>query len=282
MNTKNKKDYKILLFLLFIPIFLFAEIFIYNPVVKNGEAVLVFSNQKPEFIKVFNKKYQFFPTIKNKKYKFYTLIPVSYYQKSGVYEIKAVFKNEIDTKKLVVKKGNYKKEFLKVAKKHVSPPKSLIKRIKSEYKEAMKIYNTFDKHIYWHDKFVLPIKSSVTSSFGNARMFNGVLRSYHTGIDYKAKKGTPIKAVNDGVVVLAKKRYFAGNSVVVSHGRGVYSCYYHLSKIVVKKGQKVKKGEIVGLSGQTGRVTGPHLHFSMWLDGVIVNPSYLITLLNKI
>jgi len=279
LNIKKKKVYKIYFFLFF-PLFLYAS-FIYNPNVSNGEVVLVFSNQKPKYA-FFDKKYYFYPTINNKKYKFYSLIPISYYKKAGNYPLKIVYKDKEEVKNIKVLKGNYKKEYLKVSKKHVSPPKKVINRIKKEYKEAIKIYNTYTHKKLWHHKFALPLNSKITSEFGNARIFNGKLKSYHSGIDFKAQIGTKIKAVNDGIVVLAKNRYFAGNSVVVSHGRGIYTCYYHLSKILVKPGDKIKKDEILGLSGKTGRVTGPHLHFSTWLNGIIVNPKILINLLNQI
>lgn len=224
----------------------------------------------------------FFKTINNKKYKYYTLIPVSYYQKPGVYKLIIFYKGKKVIEKVKITKGNYKKEYLKVAKKMVNPPKEVLERIKKEYKEAIRIYNTFTDKVFWHDKFNLPLKSYVTSSFGNARVFNGKIRSFHSGIDFRARKGTKIKAVNSGIVVIAKNRYFAGNSVVINHGRGIYSCYYHLSRILVKKGQFVKKGDVIGLSGKSGRVTGAHLHFSMWLEGVIVDPKELIKYLNQI
>jgi murein DD-endopeptidase MepM/ murein hydrolase activator NlpD len=164
----------------------------------------------------------------------------------------------------------------------VSPPKSVINRIKREYKEAMKIYSTFTTKKLFKHSFSLPLNSKITSDFGTKRIFNNKVKSYHTGIDFKAKMNTKIPAINDGKVVLAKNRYFAGNSVIISHGRGIYSCYYHLNKIKVKKNEFVKKGQIIGLSGMSGRVTGPHLHFTTWLNGVIVNPKVLIELLNQI
>jgi murein DD-endopeptidase MepM/ murein hydrolase activator NlpD len=127
----------------------------------------------------------------------------------------------------------------------------------------------------------MPMDSKITSDFGNARVFNGSLKSYHSGTDFRAKVGTPVKSVNDGVVVLAKDRFYAGGSVIVDHGEGVYSCYYHMSKYEVKEGDFVKKGQLLGLSGVSGRVTGPHLHFSMRVSGVQVDPLQFINLVNK-
>jgi len=280
-NIKKKKGYKTLLILL-LPVFLFSKTLItpLNPA--KGEPVLILDTNKPLYAEMFGKKFYFHPTFKNRNFSSFALIPVSYYKKPKSYTLTIHYKNSFKKYTIYVDEGTYKKEEIKVAKKYVSPPKKVIKRIKKEYKEAMKIYNTYTKKRLWHSYFSLPLHSKITSMFGSARMFNGKLKSYHTGIDFKAKTATPVKAVSDGVVVLAKKRYFAGGSVIVSHGLGIYSCYYHLSKINAKKGQKVSKGTIIGLSGKSGRVTGPHLHFTMWLDGVIVNPQKLVKLLNEI
>ncbi len=212
-----------------------------------------------------------FTTVKN-----VAIIPISYYQKPTTIKVK------IDGKEVTLKilKKNYPKERLKVSPSKVKPPKKVYKRIQREFKEAKRIYakvtpNKISK------PFLLPLNSKITSSYGNARVFNNTLKSYHSGSDFRARVGTPIKAVNDGVVVLAKNRYFAGNSVIVDHGNGIFSCYYHLSKILVKKGEKVKRGQILGKSGATGRVTAPHLHFTMKVKGLSVNPLQFIRDFNK-
>ena len=145
----------------------------------------------------------------------------------------------------------------------------------------MKIYNSISNKNYMTSKFISPMSSKITSSFGKERMFNGSHKSYHSGTDFRAKVGTKIVACNDGKVVLAKDRFYSGGSVIVDHGRGVYSCYYHMSKFDVKKGDIVKKEQSLGLSGASGRVTGPHLHFSFRVAGVQVDPLQLIELINK-
>jgi murein DD-endopeptidase MepM/ murein hydrolase activator NlpD len=178
--------------------------------------------------------------------------------------------------------GDYPFETLKVAPSKVHPDTEQQKRIRREYKEAMAIYDRFTPKRYWTSAFVLPMSSPVTSAFGTARLFNGSLKSFHSGTDFKARPGTPVTAINDGVVVLAKARYFAGNSVVIDHGEGLYSCYYHLSRIDVNVGENVKRNERIGLSGKTGRVTGPHLHFAVMLQGVQVDPMQLLATLNSL
>ncbi|MRI58326.1 MAG: M23 family peptidase [Epsilonproteobacteria bacterium] len=181
---------------------------------------------------------------------------------------------------LLIKPKNYPKERIRVPKSKVHPPKSLQKRISAEYKEAMKIYATTTPISYIHKPFVLPLSTPITSSYGNARLFNGSLKSFHSGTDFKAKVGTPIKAINDGKVVLVKDRYYAGGSVIVDHGRGIYSCYYHLSKFLVKKGEKVKRGQIIAKSGKSGRVSGPHLHLTIKIKGISVDPLQFIEAFN--
>lgn len=164
-----------------------------------------------------------------KKGKYLAIVPTSYRIKKKSRDVKVYSGKEIvHSFSLHVKSGDYKKESLHVNPKHVKPPKRNNKKISKEYHEAVKIYNSFTKKRYLKTKFILPIKSKITSAFGNARVFNNKLASYHSGVDFRAKVGTPIKAINDGVVVLAKDRYYAGGSVIVDHGRGIYSCYYHI------------------------------------------------------
>ena len=210
------------------------------------------------------------------------LIPVGYRTAPGEKSLLRITGSEVSPLPLRVVDGGYPFETLKVAPSKVHPNPQQQERIGREYKEAMAIYDRFTPERYWDSPFVLPMHSPVTSAFGTARLFNGSLGSFHSGTDFKAAPGTPVTAVNDGIVVLAKERYYAGNSVVIDHGEGLYSCYYHLSRIDVKVGQKISKGEPVGLSGKSGRVTGPHLHFAVMLQGVQVDPIQLLDTFNSL
>jgi murein DD-endopeptidase MepM/ murein hydrolase activator NlpD len=107
-------------------------------------------------------------------------------------------------------------------------------------------------------------------------MFNGKLASVHKGADFRAGTGTPVHAGNSGVVVIARPLYFEGNCVVIDHGLGLYSLYMHFSRIDVKEGQRVKTGEMLGLSGATGRVTGPHLHWAVRWENAYLDPIKLL------
>lgn len=216
----------------------------------------------------------------------YALIPIGYYTDPGSYKIiLALTKKEKSIEKVLrsikVRKGPYKKEELRVDPSRIHLSKSNQARANREYLEAKKIYSQRLVSLLFNKPFLAPIKSVITSGFGNERLFNGVRKSYHSGVDYRAKVATPIFSVNSGKVVLAKKRFYAGGSVIISHGRGIFSCYYHASKILVHKGAYVKASQKLALSGATGRVNGPHLHFSMKLFGVTVNPTQLTGLIKR-
>lgn len=238
------------------------------------EPKLTFDNHNINFFK--------FP---NKKDSYYALVPISYYKDLKKYKIIISY---IENEKKVFKgipieviDGKYKSEVINVDSSKVTLSEKNKKRVSKEYKEAMKIYNTTSKTLYINDKFIYPLETKITSDFGRKRVYNGSLKSYHSGTDYRAKVGTKIKAINNGKVVIAKDRFYAGNSIVLDHGNGIYSGYYHLSKMNYKEGDLVKKGDIIGLSGSTGRVTGPHLHFSFRIHGIQVDPLQAIDLLNN-
>ncbi|MPP04794.1 peptidoglycan DD-metalloendopeptidase family protein [Campylobacter jejuni] len=188
-------------------------------------------------------------------------------------------KEEIFIKTL---EGNYKSEKLQIENKKIFPPKTLQERIAKELKEANAIYSSYTPKALFNGAFNIPLNSFITSDFGKARTFNEKVASYHSGTDFRATTGTPIYAANSGVVKIAKDRYFAGNSVVIDHGFGIYSQHYHLSKIDVKVGQKIKKGELIGLSGASGRVSGPHLHFGILAGGKQVDPLDFVSKFNAI
>ena len=126
--------------------------------------------------------------------------------------------------------------------------------------------------------FAWPRKDRLTGRFGDQRVLNGKTESVHYGVDLGGPRGAPVLAANDGVVALARDCYLSGRSVVLSHGAGVFTVYFHLDRILVKVGQKVRRGERVGRVGSTGRSTGPHLHFSARVDGLYVDPESLLAI----
>lgn len=221
-----------------------------------------------------------------KKNSYIGFIPISYYEKPGKKKVIVSFikngKKRFMSTSFKVIKGDYKSEKINVQSSKVSLNEKDKKRTKREYQEAMRVYKTKTTAKLWSEDFIMPMNSKITSEFGTKRVYNNKFRSYHSGVDFRAKIGTPIIASNAGMVKIAKNRFYAGNSVVINHGLGVYSCYFHLDKILVSKNEKVKKGQIIGYSGNTGRITGPHLHFAIRVDGTIVNPETFIKKLNAL
>lgn len=221
-----------------------------------------------------------------KKNSFYALLPISYYQELKEYRIIISYlennKRVFVGKDLKVVDGNYKSEVINVKPSKFKPPKSRVERTKKEYSDAMKVYNSKSEKLYWSEDFIYPLNSKITSNFGTKRVYNGELKSYHSGTDFRAKNNTPIIASNSGIVRIAQNRFYAGNSIIIDHGHGVYSCYFHLNKMNFKVGDFIKKGEVLGLSGNTGRSTGPHLHFAFRIHGIQVDPLQAIEALNAI
>jgi murein DD-endopeptidase MepM/ murein hydrolase activator NlpD len=165
---------------------------------------------------------------------------------------------------------------LKVDEKYVELNKPDLARANREAKETEAIYATITNEMLWDQPFTVPIPGESGTNFGHRRIFNGQPRAPHTGADLRAKTGTPIQATNRGRVVLAKDLFFTGNTVILDHGLGVYSLYAHLSRIDVKPGDMVSTGQLLGLAGATGRVTGPHLHWGMRVQGARVDPFSLV------
>lgn len=165
---------------------------------------------------------------------------------------------------------------LKVDKKYVDPPASAKEKIRQDREKVQKALQDKLPDKMWSLPFLRPVPGQVSSLFGMKRVFNGQPRSVHRGLDLRGAQGTPIRACADGRVALVDDLYFSGKTVYVNHGDGVFSAYLHMSEPKVQAGQMVKKGDVVGLVGATGRVTGPHLHLSTIVQGQSVDPSSLL------
>lgn len=130
----------------------------------------------------------------------------------------------------------------------------------------------------WTASFIRPRSSIITSQFGSGRVFNGQLTTRHLGVDFRGATGEQIRAANRGVVALVDNFFLAGNVVYVDHGGGVVTAYFHMSKPLVSVGDTVSRGQVIGLIGATGRVTGPHLHWAARYGAITVNPLDLVAL----
>ncbi|MBW2120898.1 MAG: M23 family metallopeptidase [Deltaproteobacteria bacterium] len=153
-----------------------------------------------------------------------------------------------------------------------------LKRVRREAERVKSVLKRFRDERLWWGVFVRPVEGQVTSGFGLRRILNGEERSPHTGVDLRAPEGTPVRATNRGLAVLVDELFFSGRMVILDHGWGMFSMYSHLSKALVHEGEMVSKGQVIGLAGSTGRVTGPHLDWRVRLNGARVDPLSLVGL----
>jgi len=193
-----------------------------------------------------------------------------------------VIKNDITNK---LTKKVYKKKY-KVQKinglpgKQVTPPKEVYERIKNDNKLISKARSINSDLKFFTNKFKVPIKKSIiTGVYGSQRILNGIPKSPHYGLDFAANEGTVVKAMLDGVVTLSEKDlYYTGGTIIFDHGHGVSTLYMHMKDVYVKKGQKIKQGDVIGLVGKTGRATGAHLDIRLnWFD-VKLDPASVLKL----
>jgi murein DD-endopeptidase MepM/ murein hydrolase activator NlpD len=181
-------------------------------------------------------------------------------------------------KMVTVRARAFETRRLRVGSAFVDPPATEGERIGSE---ATRLANLFTQTTprAWRGAFQLPVAGTATSSFGRLTLLNGKPRGRHQGADFRAATGTPIHAPNAGRVVMAEDLYFSGNTVVIDHGLGMFSLLAHLSRLDVSVGDELGRGDAVGLSGATGRVTGPHLHWALRLSELSVDPLSVVSVL---
>lgn len=145
-------------------------------------------------------------------------------------------------------------------------------RVKEETEKFEMAWASFTPERLWQGKFAAPVDGPITGPFGTRRVINGQERSRHSGVDIHAPPGTPVLAPARGRVVLVEDFFFSGKSVVIDHGLGLFSMYFHLSSVEVKPGQQIEKGQALGQVGQSGRTTGPNLHWGVRLNGARIDP----------
>jgi len=210
------------------------------------------------------------------------IVPVDYYASTGESNLTWISPGQTFPIPITISSAHYPTETLSVDPAKVTPPPEALERIERERAQAQEIYARFTPIRYWDKPFIQPLNTTITSEYGSARTYNGTLKSYHGGVDFRAKTPIPVPAANDGIVVLAEDRYYAGGTIIIDHGEGIYSCYFHLSQYDVHVGDYVKQGQNIALTGATGRITGPHLHFGMMVHGVQTDPLNLIAKINAL
>lgn len=177
----------------------------------------------------------------------------------------------------VIEPGWPKRE-LKVAKKFTNPSKNEQLRSARDTKAFSEAFDVDLEPWLFSRDFVWPRPKDITAPFGDLRLMNGKKKSQHFGTDLDGNTGDPITAANAGEVVMVRDCFASGNTVLIHHGGRLFTAYFHLSKFEVKEGDLVQPGQRIGLVGKTGRVTGPHLHFGVKLDGRWVDPSSVLSL----
>jgi murein DD-endopeptidase MepM/ murein hydrolase activator NlpD len=205
------------------------------------------------------------------------IVAIDYFTEPGKYDLD------------ISSNGAVRKEVVEVIKKeyevqHLTLPKNMVElsprdeaRAEREQRRMAAIWPK-ETNRSWTGDFINPLNGEIITPFGVRRIINNIPKSPHTGVDVRGKEGDKIVAPNDAVVALIDNQFFSGTSLVLNHGQGIYTMFFHLSKVLVKRGQAVKKGEAIALVGETGRATGPHLHWGVRVQGARVDPLELVHL----
>lgn len=209
------------------------------------------------------------------------LVGISLDAKPGDYELTVQATGPGDTTAtgvhtLSIEGKQFRTRRIQVAESFANPPADEAERIQRDARLLARTFAGFRPERLWDGPFTAPVPGDSTSSFGRLTILNGRPGSRHMGADFHAAEGTPVRAPNAGEVVVAENLYFAGNTVIVDHGYGLYSLFGHLSRIAVTPGTTLRRGDLIGEAGATGRVTGPHLHWAVRLGSVTIDPLSLM------
>ncbi len=181
-------------------------------------------------------------------------------------------------KEIRVERQRYPRVLLKVPARYTAPSAEEQRQIEQDKETKTEAFKTLSPEREWKGSFAPPVNAEISDVFGVERVFNGSVESTHQGLDFRAPSGTSVAAVNSGHIILARSLFFEGNCIVIDHGQGLLTLYLHLSKFLIKEGDDVNKGQAIGLSGGTGRATGPHLHLAVRWQGVYLDPQVLLKL----
>lgn len=211
----------------------------------------------------------------------YALAGVPLETSPGIYELKltetsSAAKSVEIVRKIKIARAAYPKVTVKVARQFTEPNADQLRTITTDKAIKQKTFATETPERLWSGSFAAPVAANISDVFGTTRVFNNEVLSRHLGLDYGAPAGTPVHAVNRGQVILARDLYFEGGFVVIDHGQGLFSLYLHLSDFRVKEGDRVETGQVIALSGASGRATGPHLHVAIRWQGINLNPATLL------
>jgi murein DD-endopeptidase MepM/ murein hydrolase activator NlpD len=202
------------------------------------------------------------------------LMPIPALEKPGAYDLQVIGNDGqiVQITSITVRDAHFHSQNI-----ILNEQLSELKPAPGETEEATAFRNAVSSDRYWTEPLTAPVAGCVTSPFGVRRLHNGkVTGDYHAGLDQRSPAGGPIRAVTGGVVKLVREWKLHGNTVAIDHGQGVETIYLHMSKFATTEGAIVHPGDVIGYIGSTGRSTGPHLHWSMYINGVPVNPTQWI------
>ena len=243
--------------------------------VPGGLALIAIPDQKPLPDAYYNNKRI---AIINLDGKPHAMVGIPLSTKPGQHKIKLQWPGKPDqTRHFVVKSKQFETQYLTIKnKRKVNPTQEDMKRIEKErIKKARARRHWSDQDV--NANFIVPVDGRISSNFGLRRYFNNQPRRPHSGLDIAAPEGTPIRAMESGTVIEAGNFFFSGNMVYLDHGQGLISLYAHMHSINVKPGDQVSQGQLIGTVGQTGRVTGAHLHLAVIANQTTIDPGLLIT-----
>jgi murein DD-endopeptidase MepM/ murein hydrolase activator NlpD len=219
------------------------------------------------------KKIYFNPSEKTYK----AIVGIDLLAEPGNYKLEITGNGQMLRRSVKVSKKVYRTQRLKMPKDMVELSPENEARAEREGQKMAAIWPNRSERL-WAGNFMNPREGKIGTEFGVKRFMNNVPKNPHTGVDVVAEEGEEVHAPNNGSVVLVDEQYFAGNAIVLDHGEGIYTMFFHLSKVLVEPGMKVKKGDVIGLVGSTGRASGAHLHWGVRVQGARVDPLELIKL----
>jgi murein DD-endopeptidase MepM/ murein hydrolase activator NlpD len=261
------------------------DIYLSSPTIPQGDLVLIrlkgVQGLQPR-VTWLNKVIYLIPN--QDKTDWYGFLPADLKAKPEKYPLTIEIRPSSPKKKIeiAITEKQYGVRRLTLPKKMVDLDADTLKRVRQESGEMKKLWAPPFIEPIWEGPFLRPVQGEVVGPFGRSSIINEQPRSPHSGVDLRAERGTPVKAMNSGKVVLTGDHFFTGLTVVIDHGGGIQSMYFHLDKILVQEDQKVGKGEVIGLVGSTGRATGPHLHLGVRVNGARVDPLELMTISEQI
>ncbi len=239
-----------------------------------GGIAKLYFNERPD-IYINNEKQNVFTQKREKDWM--VLLPLSLYKGPDMLRVVSQTSKMIQVHLISLKPEQYKKQYLNVKNKEfVTASEKTLERIKRESALKREKFARYTR-LYIQDlKMIKPLDSKLRHDYGRRRFFNGVAKSPHAGIDLSGKQGDRIKAPLSGTVIVLGDLFYNGKMMLIDHGQGLITAYSHLSKIYLEDESWVKQGEYIGEVGQSGRVTGPHLHWSVYLNGEPVNPDLFL------